>query len=249
MQIVIPSRERSDILADCSLKIFPDAMVCVAESEVEAYKPLTQNLLVHPDSVVGLPVKRQWILDQLDDEVVVQVDDDLVFVRSLASCRSSVIIRRPEDVYRIVENAMMCAKGSGAGVFGFATTGDMRMFRPYKPFRLAGWCGSVLGVIGRKVRYDPNVLIRDDVDLCLQSMLKHRIIWQDSRFFFENKYQNFTGPGGNAKFRSEKQQSRDVETLKRKWAGYFSFRKALKSEMGGEMKMSLNIRRTSGRIL
>ena len=37
-----------------SLRLFPDALLCVGEDEAEAYGKLSQNLLVHPASVVGI---------------------------------------------------------------------------------------------------------------------------------------------------------------------------------------------------
>ena len=63
MQFVIPSRGRADVIGQKALRIFPDAVMCVGDNEVEAYSKVTQNLLVHPAGVVGIGPLRQWILD------------------------------------------------------------------------------------------------------------------------------------------------------------------------------------------
>lgn len=249
MQIVIPTRGRSEILGECALKIFPGALVCCSEAEAEVYARVTKNLLVHPDSVETLPLKRQWILDQLDDEVVVQVDDDMRHCRSLASRNTSSVIGDPDAIMQIVENAMMCAKGAGAGMFGFANIGDLRYYRPQLPFRLASWVGQVVGFIGRDLRSDGNIKMRGDLDLCFQSLLRHRIIWQDSRFWFESKWKSFEGKGGNSHLRGNSQQEDDLKILKRKWGAYFHYRRTMLSEAGGKTKLKFKVVRSSGRIL
>jgi len=37
VQFVIPSRGRADVIGQKALRIFPDAVVCVGDNEVEAY--------------------------------------------------------------------------------------------------------------------------------------------------------------------------------------------------------------------
>ena len=83
MLIVIPSRKRVEECGQ-ALKLFPDALVCVAESEEAQYKALDCELLLHPDSVAGIGPIRQWVLDNVPDETVVMADDDVHAVRTPA---------------------------------------------------------------------------------------------------------------------------------------------------------------------
>ncbi len=76
MKIVIPSKGRADVIGDKALRLFPDATLCVGESETAAYGRLSDRLLVHPDTVAGIGPLRQWVLDHVDDPCVVMVDDD-----------------------------------------------------------------------------------------------------------------------------------------------------------------------------
>lgn len=222
VRVIIPSRKRADTLAKGTINLFPDATVCVGESEVPEYRKVTKNLLVHGDEVVGLGILRQWILDHVDDEVIVMPDDDIHALYSFVGVRTRRITD-PADVMRVLENAAMCAKAAGARVFGF-NQGDIRKFEPQKPFSFNSWVGGLIGIIGRDLKYDPFCRLHDDVDLCLQSLMKHRIIWQDLRFKFANKI--FAGGGGNAISRSKEQHEKEIAYLKRKWGAHLQVRPA-----------------------
>ena len=186
MKIVIPSKGRSNILWERALRLFPDAIVCVGESDVKDYSRVTDNLLVHPDEVVGIGPLRQWILDNVDDEIVVQVDDDVQSLYALTGI-SKRTIDKPEIAKRVIATTALCAKEAGARVFGFNQTWDVRKFMPFKPFLLNSWTGGVVGVIGKGLRYDTFLRLRADIDFCLQSLQKDRIVWIDNRFSFVHK--------------------------------------------------------------
>jgi len=77
MKIIIPSKGRANVLQDKAFRLFPEATLCVGDDEVNAYRKVSSNLLVHPASVVGIGPLRQWVLDHVDDPCVVMVDDDV----------------------------------------------------------------------------------------------------------------------------------------------------------------------------
>lgn len=222
IKVIIPSRKRADRIGHGSLSLFPDATVCVGESEVPEYSKLTKNLLVHGDEVVGLGILRQWILDHVEEEVVVMPDDDIASLYSFVGTTTRRITN-PADVMRVIENAAVCAEAAGARVFGF-NQGDIRKFEPQKPFSFNSWVGGLIGIIGRELKYDPVLRLHDDVDLCLQSLQKHRIIWQDLRFKFANKI--FAGAGGNSISRSKEQHEKEIAYMKRKWGAHLQVRPA-----------------------
>ena len=82
MKILIPSKGRADTIRDKALRLFPDTTLCVGDDEVDAYSKVSDRLLVHPASVVGIGPLRQWVLDHVDDPVVVMVDDDVTHIYS-----------------------------------------------------------------------------------------------------------------------------------------------------------------------
>ena len=114
-ELVIMSKGRSDTIAKRSLKLFPDALVCVGQDEAELYARHTQNLLVHPADVVGTVRNANWILDNVADPVLCMLDDDI------RSCHSRVgfkcrRIDSPAAVAAIIERAAQCALDAGLGL-------------------------------------------------------------------------------------------------------------------------------------
>lgn len=236
VRVVIPSRRRIDVVRERSLRWFPDATVCVAQSEAGAYREKMSNVVAHPDAVVGMGPLRQWILDNFSDERLLMADDDIYACYSVTRERK-LSIDRPDDVRAVVECAAECAAGVGARIFGFSQAWDVRKFLPQKPVNLCGWVGGVVGFIGREVRYDQGLLLRADVDACLNSLLRHRIIYQDLRFSFAHK--RFSGTGGNAAVRSEGQHQRELSYLLKKWGRHLEVRRTKTA-----VRLILNVDRT-----
>jgi len=218
MKIVIPSKNRADVLAEHSFKLFPDATVCVSEDEADAYRKITPNLLLHPATVNGIGPKRQWILDNVADDVVFMPDDDLVCVWSNVGFRRRRITD-PATVQAIVERAAIIAADMRVGVFGFWQAAFTRYYANFDPFSLNTWVGTALGFVGRRFRYDEKLVLRADIDYCLQCLLHDRIMLMDCRFKFDN-VAAFKGKGGNASNRSLERHQRELDYLKRKWGGH-----------------------------
>ena len=87
-----------------------------------------------------------------------------------------------------------------------------------RPLRLTRLEGAMMGIIGRKLKYDPNVSQFDDVDLSLECCLKERFCWQDSRFAAEHNF--ITKGGGNTISRGLENTKRELQYMKRKWGPY-----------------------------
>jgi len=142
------------------------------------------------------------------------VDDDVSALYSLVGTYKHSLTD-PRDAVRVVENAARCARGAGARIFGFNQAWDVRKFMPQKPVSFTGWVGGAIGVIGREPLFDPSLKLRADIDACLTSLLKHRIIYRDERFAFVHR--RFGGSGGNAVSRSEAQHAKEIAYLRAKW--------------------------------
>lgn len=224
MRVVIPSKSR---VKECAtaLALFPDATVVINAEQENLYKPLGCELLMHPPSLSGIGPLKNWILDNIPDETVFVVDDDVRWMRvAVGRETKSDILRDPQDIRQIIENAAEIARGIGAPVFGFDQTGgDTRKNTPANPFRLCGWVGAAMGIVGRDLRFDPNLHIRADIDFCLSALLKRRIIFQDTRFSFIHE-SRFTHPGGNSLIRSGERNRQELKYLKEKWGTALEFK-------------------------
>jgi len=219
VKIVIPSRNRADVIGDKALRLFPDATICVGDDEVDAYSKVSDRLLVHPASVVGIGPLRQWVLDNVDDPCVVMVDDDVTHVYSQVGFHK----RRIEDAdtaRAIVERLAILAADAGVRVFGFQQAARPFTYANFKPFSVNTWVGGVIGIIGRELRFDTSLLLRADIDFCLQSLLRDRIVLVDGRYSFIHT--RFAGGGGNAANRSSERHEREIAYLRRKWGPYLN---------------------------
>jgi hypothetical protein len=166
-------------------------------------------------------------LDNVPDECVFLVDDDVLNVRSpVGHPTRSHNITDPQTIEEIIGNAAEMAVGAGTPVFGFDQSGaDTRKFRAQDPIGLSGWVGAAMGIIGRSVRFDPNLRIRADIDFCLQTQLKHRIILMDRRFSFIHR-PRFTYKGGNASTRSQERNDQELAYLQEKWGKHLTVKLA-----------------------
>jgi hypothetical protein len=219
MKIIIPTKGRADVIGGKALRLFPDATLCVGADEVEAYRRLSDRLLVHPAEVVGIGPLRQWVLDHVDDPCVVMVDDDVTHVYSQVGFHKE----RIEDAAAagaIVERLAILAADAGVRVFGFQQAARPLTYANFRPFSLDTWVGGVIGIIGRELRYDTRLLLRADIDFCLQSLLHDRIVLVDGRYSFIHT--RFAGGGGNARQRSAERHAREIAYLKRKWRPYLA---------------------------
>ncbi|MCK6470859.1 MAG: hypothetical protein L6R28_03855 [Planctomycetes bacterium] len=217
MKIVIPSKGRAATIGEKALKLFPDALVCVGDNEVEQYRKVTGNLLVHPTSVVGIGPIRQWILDHVEDPCVIQVDDDVSHVYSQVGFHKWRI-EDADTARAIVERLAILAQDAGARVFGFQQAARPLTYANFRPFSLNTWVGGIVGIIGRELRYDRSLLLRADIDFCLQSLMRDRFVMVDGRYSFIHT--RFAGKGGNAGNRSAERHAQEIAYLKRKWGPF-----------------------------
>ena len=217
MKIVIPSKGRADTLQAKALRLFPDATICVGDDEVDEYAEVSDRLLVHPASVVGIGPLRQWVLDHVDDPVVVMVDDDVTHIYSQVGFHKKRF--EDADTARVmVERLAILAVDAGVTAFGFNQAARPLAYSNCRPFSLNTWCGGLIGINGRSLRFDTSLLLRADIDFCLQCLLRDRIVLVDGRYSFIHT--RFGGSGGNASNRSQERHEREIAYLRKKRGPY-----------------------------
>ena len=214
MKIIIPTRGRADVIGDKALKLFPDATLCIGEDETDAYAAVSDRLLVHPSNVLGIGPLRQWVLDHVADPCVVMVDDDVTHVYSQVGFHKWRI-EDADTARAIVERLAILAADADVRVFGFNQAARPLTYANFRPLSLDTWVGGMVGIIGRELRYDTSLLLRADIDFCLQSLLHDRIVLVDGRYSFIHT--RFAGGGGNAANRSSERHMREIAYLRRKW--------------------------------
>lgn len=222
MQTIIPSKRRSDIIGNHALRWFPDAIVCVEDSEQADYSCLGNKLLLHPP-LAGLPAIINWILacSDIPDSEIVIVDDDLIRVDSIVREKPTKI-DTVSDVASIVQNCYTMAQGFGARVWGFSVNRRPDSNYAYKPFSLAARIGSFRGFSDRSIRLDESFRRHDDVDLALNELLTNRVVFRDDRFNFVFK-PVYKTPGGSKTDYDNEDRENEETALKQKWGKHVYF--------------------------
>jgi hypothetical protein len=197
-------------------KLVPQATLVVPANEVDLYRHYGLPIVAIPPERIGVSAVRNWIVRHFTEEVIVMYDDDVTGCRTLASLRNRLLT--PEETAAVVENTAHCAAGAGARLFGWNQRPDPRMLQRNDPVSVVHWCGGVVGVIGKEVRWDELLRFKCDIDCCLSELLNNRIVWHDSRFcFLQARDKNL---GGNSLFRSPERIEAEKRYLQRKWRAH-----------------------------
>jgi hypothetical protein len=182
--IVCPTHGRAGRVF--TLQVLPDIPLCVSESQAPLYAEAhpESELIVHPDSVVGIAPKRQWLVDRY--ERVMMFDDDLKHMIDLrVGPGEDGRIRDPQLVRDVTTRLFDMADGLGAHVCGFNTYVDPALYRPHDPFSLKRMVsGHCLGLIKDERLRLPDMasLLTDDLYVSALAAYHDRILLTDNRY-------------------------------------------------------------------
>lgn len=183
--IVIPSHKRFDGVL--TLKLFPEGILCVPESQYSEYKknyPFAK-FDVHPDSIVGISRKRNYIYQQYKD--VVMIDDDLIDIKRSYLAKNSEKEKKLTAIecQGLVQDTYELAKAAGVKLFGFPLMLNPIHYSGAKPIMLGGFiAGGFQGLIwDSKLKY-PEIddFNGEDDYINLLNAYYNRFAWIDSRF-------------------------------------------------------------------
>lgn len=198
IDIIIPSHKRAgEVTAN---KHVVGAKICVPESQLNSYLQFhdRDELITHPDNIVGLMAKRQWIYERHPNVFMIDDDAEGMF-RTYDTHRKNRV--SPERATEIINQSAIAAKEMGAFMFGYNTSG--RWGNPWRPFRLGGFSlGGATGYLeGSKLFWPDSTLICCDLWMAALNAHFHRYLFIDLRFSW-HMTPWFTGQlGGQAEYR------------------------------------------------
>ncbi len=219
MICVIPSAGRAGNVT--THKLFPDAYLCVPESQGDEYCKYHAHdrVVTHPDAVHGMGQKRQWILDSFEDEVIFMADDDINILLYMGDCGSNHRITDPDHVWEVVCNTAHIAREMGTNLFGFNEIPDKRKFDYISPFSTRDRInGFAMGIIKDGQRFDPRLVVKQDYDFFLMTLYWKRFVWRDDRYAFMAKH--YTNRGGLCDHRSTSKEIECIKILQRKFGSH-----------------------------
>lgn len=230
--VVILSRKRADILAQRTDRLVHGYHLFHAGPGYDrhAYHCVSRHEV--PEQILGLAAVRNYVLRQLPHRVVVFIDDDIARIAWVHS--THYVYLDPQQVQLMIMNLVINADDLGAHVFGISEN-DIRKTSCLVPFRLRAVVGGLIGVIGRGSSFDERNRLKVDYDFCLQSMVKHRLLLKDHRYFLAQDRN--TLPGGNMEFRSKDAEKAEIDNLVSWWGPDVVSAKGKKQTVG----LSVNV--------
>jgi hypothetical protein len=194
----------------------------VDPSQFEAYReklPPEITVIKCDEGVQGnLCRVRNWIMLQefgSGVDVVVLVDDDLKGMYRWEKCVRKRI--DPGDFLWWVERTSMLAKDWGAWFWGVNVNQDKQVYREATPFSTLSYIGGPFQVFlkGNDCWYDERLPLKEDYDMTLQHLNKHRIALRLNGVFYVSR--QVEQAGGCADFRNREREIEQFNLLQRKW--------------------------------
>lgn len=211
-EIIIPSHGRAGSVL--TLRALPMGLplVCVAESQEDEYvnRNPGATIVTHPDTVVGLAPKRQWIYEKFGD--VFMLDDDVTGMMDL----QDAVNVEPEVTADLIYQAADVARQMGIFLFTFHSSANVMDYRPQRPYRLTGFApGHSLGLLaGSKLFFTDESVAVEDYWISALNAHYHRMCLINTRYGFKQK-DTFHLAGGQSNFRTEETEMEDTLMLRR----------------------------------
>ncbi len=224
ISVNIPSHKRPKIE---TLQFYPHCKVWVADKEFEEYKKHNPDVeivsLGEEASGKNISVIRNHILKTEFDngaDVVCMLDDDMKGIYRYDKAKHNnfgyvkVLVT---DFLDFIERHSIMAKELGAYLWGVNLNQDARSYNHYKPFNTNN---IILGPFschlkGGDIFYDENIPLKEDYDLALQHLNKHRKILRLNMYHYVCKQSE--NKGGCAAYRNYHTEKMNFELLRRKW--------------------------------
>ncbi len=243
--IVVPTHKRAGKVT--THKLIKDVILCVAESQVEEYKYYYNDLeiIAHPDEIIGLSPKRQWIYEKFGD--VFMVDDDLYLVLRvyLGSGSGDKYYLKPDEAYNLIQDVYRIVKELDIYLFGFNRSPHPLAYIGNTPIEMNSFIpAGAFGIIKSPYLYFPNdpYFVAEDYFINGLNAFYHRKSYADTRFCFAFK-DTETNVGGCSDYRTDERRKNSYFQLK-KYFGDAIVRKratSLKKHLSSKWEKTLKI--------
>lgn len=215
LPIVIPSHKRHDKVFAKKLVLNP--IICVAESQADLYRQFNPEceIVIHPDDVIGLIPKRNWMAKHFGE--LFMIDDDVHAVKNLVVEKGEPgVIRDPEKVTEIINSLYELACMLDVHLFGFTSRISPVMYDESGFYSLSKMItGCSYGVrYNKNVWWNEEIKLKEDFWISCYMKYKERRILTDLRYNFSQK-STFVNAGGLAAFRNQEEERRSILFIKK----------------------------------
>lgn len=210
LKIVIPSHKRHDKVM--SKRLVTDPIICVAESQEEIYRRYNPEceIVTHPDDIIGLIPKRNWMARHFGD--LMMLDDDVHVVKKLfVEQGENSVLRDPIKITQIINELYEMACMLDVHVFGFTSLVAPVMYPETEYFSLSKMItGCSYGVrYNKNVWWNEELRLKEDFWISCYMKYKERKILTDLRYNFQQKG-TFVSSGGLASIRNHQEEQKSI---------------------------------------
>ena len=216
VKVICPSHKRADRVL--TKKIINNLALCVPEAQAEDYKQHNPEceIIEHPDDIIGLPLKRQWIYEQYKNVFMLDDDVDGVVRRYEDSSRPNME-KDPEFIYDLIQTTALNALNAECKMYGFSNIPTPISYVSMHPIKMSGYIGGHATGMLESEHLNWNECEGKAVEDFWISGLNayhYRKMFIDTRFCFHQR-DTFTNRGGLAEFRNLEQEEFDTKWLQR----------------------------------
>lgn len=215
IKVVIASHKRASTIT--THQKVANSIICIPESQLSEYIEHVGNdveIVTHPDSVVGLSWKRQWMYEHFGDAF--HLDDDMAFCKRIYTEPGEAEKLTPAEIYNLIQASANAARQSGVYLFGFNTSGKPFTYSSLAPIQISGYINTcAFGLLtGSKLFFRPEQRYQEDYWISGLNAYYNRKIWRDNRFYFHFG-ETWVGAGGLAEFRNLETLESTLKDLQR----------------------------------
>jgi hypothetical protein len=219
--IAIPTYKRAGNVPSLALFDPEDAHLFVDTQELDLYrKEHPTAKIVEYNGTAGLTPKLNAILDYARKnkyDAVFKMDDDFEGMAYFADGYTQRLVD-PARIYQVIERMAVMARDARTPLFVTLGVPDIRKYKRSDPFSLFATLkiGAYGLLLDNDLRFDERMLMKQDIDMCLQVLLNHRFFIQDNRYSFYYR-PTMGNKGGVASYRTREKEEQMMAILRKKW--------------------------------
>ena len=218
IRVCVPSYRRPEVL---TLRYLPFAAVYVDKSEEGVYRACNPGaeIIACPEGIQGnLCRVRNYIMRSEfanGADVVAILDDDYSGLFYWEGGEEHKV--SSDEFIPFLARYSLLAREWGARFWGVNVNYDRQCYRENTPFSTISYIGGPFQVFlrGNECFYDEALPLKEDYDMTLQQLRRHRIALRLNKYFYRVKQSEQVG--GCATYRNLDKEREQLETLRRKW--------------------------------
>jgi len=205
MKLLIPTSgrwQRQMTLEHLPPSIRKEVFLVVQASEEERYRRVHSNLIVLPEHITTLSPTRQWIMDNVEAEIICLMDDDLRFYRRGRTDNPLYLEYNDEDGFEKMFKELEHHARTGCHAGVSAREGNNRIEKDFlwnvRMMRVVAY--NVKRIHELRIRFD-RLICKTDFDVTLQLLRKGQPNWV-SYYFAQGQTKGSNASGGCSKYRT-----------------------------------------------